>query len=206
MIDLIIRDTTGGQRSMDDLMRVMFERFLGERGFAGNDIEQTASGVYGCDMHGFIASFVRAAREIDFNGALGLIGLRMHLSWEGARDTAGEPLPDKRVFAWQAPWDSLPAIGISDPASCWGTGGLHTGDFLIGVNGTPVASVADFRALIGRLQAGDTLALDLRRGSLPVHARVRVTGYVRPIVGIEEITGATGKQRALRTLWEVSAP
>ena len=43
MLDLIIRDATNGKRSIDDVMRKMFERFSGERGFSGSDIEKIAS-------------------------------------------------------------------------------------------------------------------------------------------------------------------
>jgi predicted metalloprotease with PDZ domain len=206
MIDLKIRDATNGKRSMDDLMRAMYNHFSGERGFTGDDVEKTASLVCGCGMHALFESFVRTARGIDFNTALGLIGLRVHLVWEAARDTSGEPEPDTRVFAWQAPWDSLPSLGITDPESCWGKAGLHTGDTIIRVNGTPVSSAADFRGYVSRLHPGDTLWIDLRRGGTPVRAGVSVTGYNRPSVVLEEIPGATGKQRTLRSLWETSAP
>ncbi|HEX7571826.1 MAG TPA: hypothetical protein VF514_01930, partial [Bacteroidota bacterium] len=53
MIDLIIRDGTDGRRSIDDLMRSMFARYSGERGFTGSDIEQSAGEACGCDMHSF---------------------------------------------------------------------------------------------------------------------------------------------------------
>src|SRR5213593_3604017 len=49
MLDLIVRDATNGARSMDDVMRAMLERFSGERGFAGRDIERTVAAVCGCD-------------------------------------------------------------------------------------------------------------------------------------------------------------
>src|SRR5438876_11790775 len=59
MLDLIVRDATNGARSMDDVMRAMLERFSGERGFAGRDIERTVAAVCGCDVRPFFETHVR---------------------------------------------------------------------------------------------------------------------------------------------------
>jgi predicted metalloprotease with PDZ domain len=206
MIDLIIRDATDGVRSMDDLVRAMFRRFSGERGFTGGDIENSAAELCGCDMHSFFDTYVRAGHGIDFNRYLGMIGLRMRLSWVTARDPGGSPAPDLRVFAWLPPGESSPALGISDPESCWGRAGLHTGDIITGVNGKPAPSAADFRTLVRGLHTGDTLAIEVRHQGEFKRAFVTVTGYDRPGVKIEEIMGVPERQRALRDLWKASAP
>lgn len=206
MIDLIIRDATDGRRSIDHLMRAMFGRFSGERGFTGSDIEKSAAEACGCDMHSFFETYVRAGHGIDFNRYLGLIGLRMRLSWAAAREPDGIPEPDLRVYAWEPPGESFPALGITDPESCWGRGGLHTGDIITGVNGKPVASAADFRALVRRLHAGDTLAVEVRHQGSSMHTVVTISGHDRPSVRIEEVDGATERQRTLRARWEACDP
>jgi predicted metalloprotease with PDZ domain len=162
--------------------------------------------VCGCDMHSFFETFVRTGHGIDFNRYLGLIGLRMRLSWAAARGPDGIPEPDLRVFSWDPPGESPPALGITDPKSCWGKAGLHTGDIVTGVNGKPVASAADFRALVRRLHTGDTLAVAVRHQGSPMHTIVTVSGYDRPSVRIEEIEGATERQRRLRARWEACDP
>ncbi len=206
MLDFIIRDATGGTRSLDDLLREMFTRFSGKRGFTGGDIEKAASAVCGYDMHAFFESYVRAPGTIDFNRYLGLIGLRMGLSWTVARDSTGTLEPDVRIYAWQAPDDSLPSIGITDPETCWGKAGIHTGDVITDVNGRPPGSAADFRRVVRSLRTGDTLTIGARHQRDPIHAVVVITGYDRPAVRIEEIKGASEKQLALRLLWESGAP
>ncbi|HEX7571696.1 MAG TPA: PDZ domain-containing protein, partial [Bacteroidota bacterium] len=148
----------------------------------------------------------RTAHGIDFNRYPGLIGLRMRLSWATARGTGGIPEPDLRVYAWDPPGERSPALGITDPGGCWGKAGLHTGDIITSVNGKPVASAADFRALVRRLHTGDTLAVEVRHQGSSMRTVVTVSGYDRPSVRIEEVDGATEKQRTLRARWEACNP
>src|SRR2546429_334748 len=75
MLDLIVRDATNGARSMDDVMRAMLERFSGERGFAGRDIERTVTAVCGCNVRPFFDTHVRGSRPIDFDRYLRLVGM-----------------------------------------------------------------------------------------------------------------------------------
>ena len=61
MLDLVIRDATDGRRSSDDLMRMMLDRFSGERGFTSIDVEHTVQEVCACDVHTFFQAYVRGA-------------------------------------------------------------------------------------------------------------------------------------------------
>ncbi|HEX4600840.1 MAG TPA: hypothetical protein VH116_05555 [Gemmatimonadales bacterium] len=100
MLDLMVRDATAGRRSMDDVMRSMLERFSGERGFAERDIEQTVRDVCRCDPRVFFATFVRGAQPIAFDHYLGLIGMRLVVSWAPAVGPEGQATADTRVYAW----------------------------------------------------------------------------------------------------------
>ncbi|HEX4600841.1 MAG TPA: PDZ domain-containing protein [Gemmatimonadales bacterium] len=95
----------------------------------------------------------------------------------------------------------MPSLLITDPTSVWGKAGLHSGDRLTDLNGTPVATGADFRALRGRLRIGDTVRVTVARPSGAWHTHVVVTGYQYPVVRIEELPGASERQRTLRAQW-----
>jgi hypothetical protein len=69
------------------------------------------------------------------------------------------------------------------------------------VNGSPVGTATELRALLGRSTIGDTLRIVVRRREGSYAATVPITGFDRPFVAIEEIPGATAAQRALRTRW-----
>ena len=206
MLDLIVRDATHGARSIDDVMRATLERFAGARGFTGRDIERTVADVCSCNVHGFFDAHVRGPQPIDFDRYLRLIGLRAHVAWTPALGRDGQPAVDLRLYAWQPPAESLLSLVITNPGSAWGRAGLHTGDRLAVLNGAPVATVAYFRSIVTRLRIGDTAALEVRRPSGAWRTAVVVAGYERPVVRLEEIPGATERQRTVRAEWIAGSP
>ena len=206
MLDLIVRDATNGARSIDDVMRTMLERFSGARGFGGQDIERTTGDVCGCKVHAFFETHVRGPKPIDFDQYLRLIGMRIQVSWMPALGRDGQPTADLRLYAWQPPAESTLSLVITNPGSTWGRAGLHTGDRLAALNGTAVATVADFRSIVTRLRIGDTTAVEVRRPRGVWRTAVVVAGFERPVVRLEEIPGATERQRGLRAQWILGSP
>jgi len=206
MLDLIVRDATNGARSIDDVMRTMLERFSGARGFGGQDIERTTGDVCGCKVHAFFETHVRGPKPIDFDQYLRRIGMRIQVSWMPALGRDGQPTADLRLYAWQPPAESTLSLVITNPGSTWGRAGLHTGDRLAALNGTAVATVADFRSIVTRLRIGDTTAVEVRRPRGVWRTAVVVAGFERPVVRLEEIPGATERQRGLRAQWILGSP
>ena len=200
MLDLVIRDATDGRRSFDDVMRTMLERFSGERGFTSSDVERTVHDVCSCDVHSFFNAHVRGARPIDFARYLRLAGFR----FESQRIPAvrdNRSVPDIRLRAWIQPSDSTLRLLLTTPASAWGRAGLHTGDRLLAVNGTSMATPADFRNFLGRVSVGDTVRMNVA-GSLGTKTlTVVVSGYDRAAVHILPDSQATARQRRLRNAW-----
>jgi predicted metalloprotease with PDZ domain len=202
MIDFIVREATNGRRSIDDVMRVMLERFAGERGFTGQAVERVVSDVCGCPMRSFFDVYVRNAAQIDFNRYLGLLGLRARVSWSPALGPDGKPAPDRRIYAWLPPGERELRLLLTDPSSAWVRAGLHTGNRVTAVNGRPVATWPELRAAIASARIGDTVRVDVERprdGAWT--ASVVVRGYDRPMVRIEELSPATERQLRLRAAW-----
>jgi predicted metalloprotease with PDZ domain len=205
MLDLVVRDATDGRRSIEEVLRLMLERYSGERGFLGKDIEATIATVCGCSVRAFFDAHVRSGTPIDFDRYFRLIGLRTRGSRIPATGNDGTPLPDQRLRAWLPPGESRPSLLIGNPATVWGRAGLHTGDRLVAVNGAPVTTVADFRSALGRLRIGDTVRVEVARPAGASIVSVIVTGYDRPMVRIEELPDATERQRRLRAQWLASS-
>jgi predicted metalloprotease with PDZ domain len=206
MLDLLIRDATGGRKSMDDVMRTMLERFGGASGYTTRDIAAVVAEVCGCSTAAFVDTYVRRATPIDFDHYLNLIGLRALVSTVGALDQDGNPLADRRIYAWVPPGAAVPVLLLNDPASAWGRAGLHTGDTLFAIDDTAVATWRDFRARLQRAHVGDTLRMRVARGLRRWTALVPVTGYARLKVRIEERLDATARQRTLRSRWLTARP
>ncbi len=76
LLDAEIRRVTGGKRSLDDLMRLLFMRHAGERGYSEEDVERAAAEVAGVSLDAFFDACVRGTGELDYAGVLGWLGLR----------------------------------------------------------------------------------------------------------------------------------
>lgn len=206
MLDLVIRDASGDKKSLDDVLRLVFQRFGGDKGFTNPDIEQALSDVCGCDVHAFFADHVYGNRPIDFDRYLALMGLRTRVEWKEAMGENGQASPDLRAYAWQAVDGGGVRLGITDPASSWGKAGLHTGDEIVTFRDTAVENPSQFRRMLGFIKLGDTVSIEVRRPSGSRKMWVSITGYTRPQVTIEQVAGATDRQLALRDRWLAGKP
>jgi predicted metalloprotease with PDZ domain len=202
MLDLAIRDATDNRRSMDDVMRVMLDRYSAERGFNGRDVERAAVEVCGCTtVRSLFASHVRGAAPIDFDRWLGLAGFRTTIARAPVLDRDGRPAMDLRMRAWQPAERAPLQIIIGDPTSRWGRAGLHSHDRLVAINGTAMKTWPDVRTLLAAAHAGDTLHFDVMRPAGAYRANVVMGGYERPAVRIMPVENATARQLAVREGW-----
>jgi len=206
MLDLMIWETTRGQRSLDDVMRKLSDRFTPQRGITGRDIERAVHDVCACDARPFFEAHVRGAQAVDFDHYLRIIGMRTQVSWLPALGSDGKPEPDLRISALDVVSDSTLRLRLTNPASAWGRAGLHTGDRLVSLDGSAVATTMDFRSRLGKLHIGDTARVEISRDGAVSRVAVLITGYDRPTVRIEELADATSEQLRLREQWLTAAP
>ena len=201
MLDLVVRGATSGRKSMDDVMRLMLERFSGERGFDGRGIERAVADVCGCKVTPFFDAHVRGANPVAFDRYLATIGLRATVRWGLATDAQGVPVVDLRAYATDAPDGSHATLVISNPETPFAKAGLHSGDRLVAVNGAPLRSWREFRNVLRSLKVGDTTHVEVERAGRRLSVTVVAATQTRPFVTLEELPGATGKGRALRAAW-----
>jgi predicted metalloprotease with PDZ domain len=207
MLDLEIRHATAGRRSMDDVMRLMLERYSGDVGFTSRDVQRVVEDVCRCTVSAIFDASVRGAAPIRFDDFLRYAGLRAEVTWRPALGADGHPAADLRAY----PYDSAdstagPRLALSDPASAWGRAGLHTGDRIRAMNGQATPSRESVRRVMSQLRSGDTVRVDVEHGSVRRTATVVMAPFDRPFVELREIDGATAAQRALRTAWESGKP
>ncbi len=201
MLDLVIRDASAGTRSMDDVMRLMLERFSGVQGFVGRDVERAVEDVCGCDVTPFFDAHVRGGSAIDFDRHLALIGLRAQVTWTPATGQDNQPTVDLRVYSVDPQGGGRASLVVTNPESSWGRAGLHTGDRLVAVNDAPVGTWREFRAVLQRIRVGDTTRVEVERAGRRVTAAVIASQLSRPVVRLEELANAPAKPATLRSAW-----
>lgn len=201
IFDLVIRDATNSRRSMDDVMRILMERFSGERGFTSYDIEKILKEVSGKDFHQFFEDHIRNSKELDFNKYLSLIGMKMDLSWTDVTNNEGKPVPDLRSYAFQRENESILRFGTTSPESIWAKAGLHTGDQLRSINDSIVTTDQEFRVMMRRLNIGDKVVIEVVKNSKPVKIPVTLAGYKWAAVKISDLPSINSRQQSLRNFW-----
>jgi predicted metalloprotease with PDZ domain len=76
LLDAKIRRATGGQKSLDDLMRLAYERFSGTRGFTREQFRSAAQEVAGVDLASWFHKALETTEELEYAEALDWFGLR----------------------------------------------------------------------------------------------------------------------------------
>lgn len=98
VLDARIRAATGNARSLDDVMRRLFERHAGATGFTEDELRAVVSEVAGSDQRDWLARAVDRTDELDYTPLLDTFGLQfapadpdLSRGWLGleTRDTDG---------------------------------------------------------------------------------------------------------------------
>ncbi len=179
LLDLTIRQVSNRARSLDDVMRLLWERF-GARGLGMPEdaVEQAASEVAGVDLRAFFDRALRSTEELDIAGALAGMGLRLGLRvQQNAKDKGGRPPkhdPEEREREEPRAWlgAELKSEGHSLrfavvlPRSPASAAGLSAGDELVAVDGFRVDARNAEERLLARLPGSRVGLHVFRRGKL----------------------------------------
>lgn len=160
-LDLTIRARTGGKRSLDDVMRLLWKQFKAAgadyTGVAEDDFVQIAEDASGVPLASLIAEWAEGTRDPDYATLLAPFGV--HCTRRPAVDAAhfallglktADAAGDCRV---QHVFDGSPAQ----------TAGLSAGDVLVALDGLRVTP-AKFDSLLARYSTGDIVELTAFRG------------------------------------------
>jgi predicted metalloprotease with PDZ domain len=86
LLDLEVRARTGGEKTLDDVMRLLWQRFwngattsyyLQGHGYGGDDVRQALNDVTETDFGEFFHRYVERTEELPYGGTLERVGLRL---------------------------------------------------------------------------------------------------------------------------------
>jgi predicted metalloprotease with PDZ domain len=105
LLDARIRRLTGGARTFDDVMRLAYQRYGGERGFAPGEFEAVVGEVAGADLGAWFRSVIGSTEELDYTEALDWYGLRFspEEAWKLEVRPDATPAQREHLQAWLAP-------------------------------------------------------------------------------------------------------
>jgi predicted metalloprotease with PDZ domain len=128
LLDAEIRRATGGKKSLDDAMRLAYERYSGSRGYTTMEFRGVCAEVAGKDLSEFFRHALETTEELDYEPALRWFGLRFK--------TAEPAKPGAVVKAWlgietRREEGRLVVSQVRRDSPGW-RAGLNVGDELVG--------------------------------------------------------------------------
>jgi predicted metalloprotease with PDZ domain len=196
LLDAKIRKATNGQKSLDDVMKLAYQKYSGPKGYTPDEFRAVAEQIAGIDLKPFWQAAVDGTAELDYADALGAFGLRFKAAPAAPSNRPSRPwlgistrVDNGRLVIVQVQRDSPAEIA-----------GLNVDDEILAID--------DFRVRADQLenrltqyQAGDKVGvLVARREQLQ---RIPVTFGAEPIRSwrLEAIPSATDTQRQLLDGW-----
>ncbi len=164
LLDLLIRQQHGNQRSLDDVMRQMWQQFgQAEIGFTPEQLQTVIQSVAGMDLDDFFGRYVDGTQELPFNQYLEPFGLQV------LGDDEEEPVPYLGIKAQtENGREAIKFVEADSPAQL---GGIAPGDELLAIDGIRVTA-AGLSDRLKDYQSGDTIQVTVfhqeQLGTYPV--------------------------------------
>lgn len=180
LLDIEIRAATNNEKCLDDLMRVLFQRFGAPRpGYHDPDIATAIVDVSGVDMRSFLKDYVEGARDLPFEQTLakaGMIFKRTEAIARAGSEHVGRLYPAIEVRNAGTPGEPRWIVS-GDPGK--NDLGLATGDEVVAFDGEVPRAPTASRTFVGR----NVLAASRRKNDLSakVVMSVRTNGVERQV-------------------------
>src|SRR2546426_3920613 len=201
LLDLEIRSRTRGQKSLDDVLRLMYHEFYDApatsyygpgRGYEEKDILEAANAVAGSDFGPFFERYVRGTEPLPYAQSLALAGLDLRVAAE-----AGAP-PSLGITV--QPTDRGVRITSVKPGGAADRAGLARDDLLVAVDELSLAA-EELRNRLKIYPPGAEAPFSVERHGRRTRIAVKLDPPAADQYSIEELPGATADQVNVRNGW-----
>jgi predicted metalloprotease with PDZ domain len=210
LLDLRIRQATENARSLDDLMRLLWERYgVPDTGFPEGAVEDAAAEVAGTELRDFFDYALRSTGELDYAGGLAVAGLAIVPAHQagapqagGAGQPSGPRVPDesRTGLTLRAEGGRIVVANVLAGTAAW-RAGVNAGDELVALDGFRIPAPEWLNARLLEFQRGAQVTLTVFRRDelvtlmLPVEAGPPLRYVIRPA------PDATPAQQAVLAHW-----
>ena len=157
LLDLRIRQQTGGAKSLDDVMRVLYNDFYKRnKNYTPQDFQKTAETIAGVSLNDFFAKYVRGRDEIDWNAAFAPFGLRLETRRPNAK-------PEAFLGANFAPTANALTVSNVPAATPAYEQGLNANDQILAIDNYKITTQAELNQRLADHKSGDKVKLTFYR-------------------------------------------
>jgi len=192
LLDLRIRQLTGGKKSLRDLFHWMNDHYAKQHRFFPDSagVEQAAAAITGHSFADFFRDYVAGVKEIPYDDFFQFVGLK------AVRKTVELATPG---FTTTANPGGQPEVFHVEQGSEAQRAGFVAGDRITAVDGKPADSFLDEE--LSRMQPGATVRLQIenRKGKREVTLRLR--SREEQIYELQDLPLVTSEHRAHRAAW-----
>ena len=200
LLDLAMREASGGKTSLRDLFQWMNRRYAGPGRFFSDSagVQQAAEAVSGADLRDFFARYVAGVEPLPYDRFFATVGLRL--------DRRRRTVPSLG-FRTRRGYGQPPVVAFIESGSEAEKAGLRVGDVVEQLNGTPVPSTRAVDAagplepLLAGLRVGDTVRLQLSGAGGARELKFHLAGREQDDYALLDAGNVTPAQRARRAAW-----
>jgi predicted metalloprotease with PDZ domain len=213
MLDLKIRESSANRRSLDDVMRGMYEKYYVQkkRGFTDAEFRTECESVAGSGLDELF-SYASTSREVNYAKYFALAGLKSETKSEVAPggsiglDTHTEEIPPNEIPQGRGGRGrgATPALrlivtdtAIESPAA---RAGLQPGDRIVDVDGAAATPVV-LNTAINAKKPGEKITLHLLRAEKEMTVEIEVAPNVKNTFQLSVAEGASPSQLEILNTW-----
>jgi len=190
LLDLAIRDSTDNHRSLDDVLRYLFDHHAGDRGYTRDDLVAAVRAATGLDFQEFWRRYVSGTSEIPWDDFLAAAGWRLELREVEA--------PDARLHVATPSVEGGRPLALAVPGSAAELAGVRAGDEVVRVNGRETRRPGDAAAVLRAVRPHATVTLDLRRDGEALTLRFVAEPYSRLDARLVDLPEPMERMRRIR--------
>ena len=200
LLDLEIRRRSNGAKSLDDVMRHLYNEFSRRgRNYTPEDFQRAAEQAAGQGLEAFFSRYVRGREELDYDTAFA--GLGLELQRAAAASDASKPPAEKAYLGanLSQSGDRLTVTNVPAGTPAYEQG-LSAGDQIVALDGLRVTQAA-FNARLDERRPGDRIQLTVFRQDDLRTFNIKLGGRVEPSYRIVPVKNPTAEQARLYEGW-----
>ncbi|MGA2585528.1 MAG: PDZ domain-containing protein [Candidatus Aminicenantales bacterium] len=194
LLDLKIRNETKNRKSLDDVMRTLYQKFYKEkkRGFTDLEFREVCEGAAGCSLAEIFDDYAATVKDIDYGKYLAFAGLDIDVQ---PRETPGADFG--AVARDQNGALIISSVVLDSPAS---RAGLSAQDEIVALDGVR-AQARTLSELLGAGKAGDKVKVLISRRNINREVEVVLGKKTERSFRMKPIANPTPLQAAIFRDW-----
>ena len=199
ILDARIRMASDNKKSLDDVMRKLFDRYSGDKGYSTKEFRDTVNEVAGKDLGDFFKNAIDSTEELDYSSALECFGLALQGFEVQQAEKNGRTTSYRKT-----PWvgasvngeNVVTRVERNSPAT---QAGLNTDDEVIAINGFRLNG--NFSTKVRQAEIGDELELIVARRQQVFEMTIKVGGKTSVSWRLRRATRTRSKQKDRYRSW-----